>query len=236
MLLPLVLSIVFSTNRSSIYINFWGATGVVLGTLGMLFISLRKNELLETLQLLPKVFEDSTKSKRREFVQKIILVAKEREQGKKFQKLGHWVFDKAMQWIEKGIQGESLDLLIYEASQIEMEQWSRLKGLVSQISYYPIPLGMAISLIQVIDGFSGLASSEGQRMFGVGVAGSLVPTLYALLLTHLLFKPIQFAIDSTKFEHDKELKIVNEAIKMIADGSDTHMIEERLSLFEHEAA
>jgi chemotaxis protein MotA len=229
----LVFTFMHSKAKLSVYLNPEGFVIVIGGTLAILLMMTKKDEL----KLLFKHFKQQVFKKARTKKVKDILieVTNELEKGRIPNQTGHPFIDRCLSWLQAGLKGKELEKLLVDGAKIEIERIHSSAGVLTNLAKYPPALGMVGTVFGIIAIFNGLGTADGQKSIGMNLALAMTATLYGLIMSNFVVSPAAELLSQMALEEELEYSMIVETVKLWSEKETAFFIKEHIELFDKAA-
>lgn len=226
-----ILLFTFMQSKAGIatFINQEGILVVLGGTLTVLVTTSKFVEIKRLFRLFKHLLFE--KKSQKILKEKLLSIVHAIEKGRAPEASGNYFLDRAVGWYSAGLRGEELSNLLIDGARIEIERTYQSANILVNIAKYPPALGMVGTVFGIIGIFSGLGSTEGQKMIGANLAVSMSSTLYGLVLANFVISPISELLTQAAQLEEVELSMIVDTIQMISAKESSFFIQEKIELY-----
>ena len=214
----------------STFLNPEGLIIVVGGTVAILLMTSKKEELVGFLRLMKKLIFRKARARRTKEI--LLDCTKDIEKGKIPTETGHVFLDKSLGWLAAGLRGAELDKLLVDGAKLEVERTYSSAQVLSNIAKYPPALGMVGTVFGIIAIFNGLGSVEGQINIGVNLAFAMTATLYGLIVANFVVSPLSELLSQSAQQEEIEISMIVETVKLWSEKQSAFFVQEHIELYD----
>ena len=227
----IILTSTFLHSKASFktFFNPEGLIIVVGGTIAILLITSKKEELFGFFRLVKNLIIKKTRERKTKEI--LLECTKAIEKGKMPSDTGHAFLDKAIGWLQAGLRGKDLEKLLEDGARLEIERDHNNAQVLQNLAKYPPALGMVGTVFGIIAIFNGLGTADGQKSIGVNLAFAMTATLYGLIVANFIVSPLSELLAQAATHEEIELAMIVEIVKLWADKQPAFFVQEHIELY-----